>query len=90
MSLQKYTVFHGYFEGIHEAVAWISLIFAKFPSTLVPFSQIRNHMMKECLLQEYMIAPEKDAFHLSDIFLGMSDRYLVDVCQMSDGCLSDV
>ena len=41
---QKYTVFHGYLEGIHGAAAWISLILPRFPCTLVPFSLIRNHL----------------------------------------------
>ncbi len=39
---KKYIVFHGYIEGIHVDVTWISLIFPRFPSTLAPFSQIRN------------------------------------------------
>ncbi len=42
---QKYLVFHGYFKGIHVAVPWISLIFPRFPTMLVPgrpFSQIWN------------------------------------------------
>ncbi len=37
---QKYVVFHGYYEDIHLGVFSISAIFS---STLVPFSQIRNH-----------------------------------------------
>ncbi len=42
--LQKYIVFHGCYEHIHVAAASISPIFPNFPSTLVPFSLIRNHI----------------------------------------------
>ena len=41
---QKCIVFHGYFEGIRVAVPCMSVIFPRFRSTLVPFSQIRNHI----------------------------------------------
>ncbi len=41
---QKYIVFHSYYRDIHLAVVKITPIFPKFPSTLVPFSLILNHM----------------------------------------------
>ena len=37
-------VFYAYYEAIHLAVIRLSSIFVNFPSTLVPFSQIRNHI----------------------------------------------
>ena len=44
-SFQTYTVSHTYYEDIHLAILKIYPIFPKFPSTLVPFSLIRNRMM---------------------------------------------
>ncbi len=46
---RNYIAFHGYFEGIHMAVTWISFILPRFSSTLVPFSQIRNHLMSSVI-----------------------------------------
>ncbi len=43
-SLKKYIVFPGYYGEIFLAVNMISPIFPIFPSLLVPFSLIRNHM----------------------------------------------
>ncbi len=38
---QKYIVFYAYQKAIHLTIVRISPIFQKFPSTLVPFSQIQ-------------------------------------------------
>ncbi len=43
-AFQKYIVFYTYHKSIHLAVIRNSPIFPKFPSTLVPFSQIKNHI----------------------------------------------
>ncbi len=50
--LQKYIVFHSYYKDIHLAVVMITPSFPKFPSTLVPFSLIRNHMSSDVFVQE--------------------------------------
>ncbi len=41
---RKYIVFHSSYKDIHLAVVKVSPISPKFPSTLVPFSLIRNHV----------------------------------------------
>ncbi len=47
---QKYIAFHSYFKEIHLVVVRITPILPKFPSTLVPFSLIQNHMMLYLIL----------------------------------------
>ena len=45
-SFQKYIVLYAYYSAIHLAVIKLCPIFVKFPSTLVPFSQIRNQICR--------------------------------------------
>ncbi len=51
-SFQKYIDFHSYYKDIHLAVVKTFPIFRKFPSTLVPFSLIQNHITIYTLLQK--------------------------------------
>ncbi len=42
-----------YLEGVDLVVISISLIFPTFPSTLVPFSRIRNQFIIRVIIQRY-------------------------------------
>ena len=69
----KCIVFQGYYGTTHLAVVFIYPIFPKFPSTLVPFSLIRNHMSISNI-DEYIIKFESSIL-LHCIMQGLSGRF---------------